>query len=135
VYTPGILFGKSSTNSVQDREQRERGSGDGSPLSGVPHNLQMSEPRILIRLLWMYFAWNWEFGSTLSKLRNFGGGRSNPLNPHPLYVTVRFRHPVRTKKTDYIRHVVTRTLSNINAKRLVNSCWLIVLRRLDDKWL
>ena len=29
---PGILFGGDSTNSVEDREQRERGSGDGSPL-------------------------------------------------------------------------------------------------------
>ena len=30
---PGILFGRGgSTNSVEDRGQRERGSGDGSPL-------------------------------------------------------------------------------------------------------
>jgi len=30
---PGILFrGGGSTNSVEDRGQRERGSGDGSPL-------------------------------------------------------------------------------------------------------
>jgi hypothetical protein len=34
----------------------------------------MSETRILIRLLRMYFPRNWEFGSALSKLRNFGGG-------------------------------------------------------------
>jgi hypothetical protein len=33
----------------------------------------MSETRILIRLLWMYFPRNWEFGSALSKLRKFGG--------------------------------------------------------------
>jgi hypothetical protein len=32
-YCPGILFGAGgSTNSVDDREQRERGSGGGSPL-------------------------------------------------------------------------------------------------------
>ena len=29
---PGIFFGGGSTNSVGDREQRERGSGGGSPL-------------------------------------------------------------------------------------------------------
>ena len=29
---PGILFAGSSTNSVEDRGQRERGSGGGSPL-------------------------------------------------------------------------------------------------------
>ena len=29
---PGILFGRGSTNSVEDRGQRERGSGGGSPL-------------------------------------------------------------------------------------------------------
>ena len=34
----------------------------------------MSESRILVRLLRMYFPRNWEFGSALSKLRNFGGG-------------------------------------------------------------
>jgi hypothetical protein len=47
--------------------------------SGVPLNLQMSENRILIRLLQMYFPRNWEFGSALSKLQNWGG--LNP--PHP----------------------------------------------------
>ena len=29
---PGILFGRGSTNSVEDRGQRERGSEGGSPL-------------------------------------------------------------------------------------------------------
>ena len=29
---PGILFGGDSTNSVEDRGQREQGSGGGSPL-------------------------------------------------------------------------------------------------------
>ena len=33
----------------------------------------MSESRILVRLLRMYFTRNWEFGSALSKHRNFGG--------------------------------------------------------------
>jgi hypothetical protein len=37
-------------------------------------NLQMSESRILIRLLRMCFPRNWEFGLALSKLWNFVGG-------------------------------------------------------------
>jgi hypothetical protein len=57
---PAILGGYK--NSVEDREQREWGSGGGSPQSGVPLNLQMSETRILIRLLRMYFLRNREFG-------------------------------------------------------------------------
>ena len=32
VVFPGILFGGGSTNSVEDRGQRQRGSGGGSPL-------------------------------------------------------------------------------------------------------
>ena len=35
---------------------------------------KMSESHILVRLLPMYFPRNWEFGSALSKLRNFEGG-------------------------------------------------------------
>jgi hypothetical protein len=60
-FTPGIFFG-GSTNSVEDREQRERGPGAVAPWSGVSLNLQMSETHIMIRLLWMYFPRNWEFG-------------------------------------------------------------------------
>jgi hypothetical protein len=52
----------------------------------------MSESRILVRLLRMFFPRNYEFGSALSKLRNFPGrgGRggfehSNP--PPPRYAT------------------------------------------------
>jgi hypothetical protein len=45
---------------------------------------------ILIRLLWMYFIRNWEFGSALSKLRNFVGGEVW-MPPNPLqYATVSF---------------------------------------------
>ena len=39
---PGILFGRGSTNSVEYRGQKERGSGDGSPIvrgSGCSSNL------------------------------------------------------------------------------------------------
>jgi hypothetical protein len=48
---------------------------------------KMSETRILVRLLRMYFPRNWEFGSALSKLRNFGGGGLNPPNPPPGYAS------------------------------------------------
>jgi hypothetical protein len=50
----------------------------------------MSETRILISLLWMYFTRNWEFGSALSKLRNFGGGGEVeiPKTLPPPYATV-----------------------------------------------
>jgi hypothetical protein len=61
---------------IQLTEGRENGDlGAVAPLSGVPLNLQMSETCILIR-----FLRNWEFGSALSKLRNFGGG-GGPLPP------------------------------------------------------
>jgi hypothetical protein len=33
----------------------------------------MIETHITIRLLWLYFPQNWEFGSALSKLQNFEG--------------------------------------------------------------
>jgi hypothetical protein len=44
-----------------------------------------NETHIIIRLLRMYIPRNWEFGSALEKLRNFGGGL-NPPNP-PRYAT------------------------------------------------
>jgi hypothetical protein len=68
--------GGSSTNSVQD--MRENGD------LGVPLNLQMNETRILIKLLQKYIPRNWEFGSALSKLWNFGWGFEPP---HPRYAT------------------------------------------------
>ena len=48
----------------------------------------MSESRILVRLLRMYFPRNWEFGSALSKLHNFEGGGFEPPNP-PRFATER----------------------------------------------
>jgi hypothetical protein len=45
----------------------------------------MNETNILIRLLRMYIPWNWEFGSALAKLKNFGGG--GVLTPKPLFGT------------------------------------------------
>jgi hypothetical protein len=45
----------------------------------------MSETHISIRLLRMYFPRNWEFGSALPKLRNFGvGGLGTPLEVRQL---------------------------------------------------
>jgi hypothetical protein len=80
VVCPGIFSVGGFTNSVENRGQIERGSGDGSPYSGVPLNLQMNETHILIRLLWMYIPQNWEFSSALVKPQNFGGvGGLNPL--------------------------------------------------------
>jgi hypothetical protein len=47
----------------------------------------MNETHILIRLLQMYIPWNWEFGSALATLQNFGEGL-NPPNPTSRYATV-----------------------------------------------
>jgi hypothetical protein len=63
-------------------ESRENGDlGAVAPYSGVLLSLQVCETRILIRLLRMYFPRNREFGSALSKLRNFGGFETP--NPPP----------------------------------------------------
>jgi hypothetical protein len=65
-----------------DRGQSDRVDGSGRPESGVPLDLQMSETRILIRLLRIYFPQISEFGSA-SEFR-WGG-----LNPQtaPRYAT------------------------------------------------
>jgi hypothetical protein len=67
-------------------EGRENGGfGAVAPKSGVHLNLQISETRILITFFPMYFPRNWNFGSALSKLRNFGGGgRLTPPPQNPL---------------------------------------------------
>ena len=57
---PGILFGGSSTNSVADRGQRERGSGGGSPLvrgSGGSCNLVQEVSFHMVKFLnFWYFS-------------------------------------------------------------------------------
>ena len=57
---PGILFGGGSTNSVEDRGQRERGSGCGRPLvrgSGGSCNLvQEVAARMVNFLNFWYFS-------------------------------------------------------------------------------
>jgi hypothetical protein len=69
-------------------EGRENGNlGAVVPWSEVPLNLQMSETRILIRLLRMYFPRNWEFGSALSKLRNFSKRLLNEVSLNPTHTS------------------------------------------------
>jgi hypothetical protein len=71
---PGIVFKGGSTNSVEDRGQREWGSGGHSPL--VRGSVQFAIRFDFVKLsgcrglLRMYFPRNWEFSSALSKLRN-----------------------------------------------------------------
>jgi hypothetical protein len=56
------------------KDGRKNGDlGAVTPYSGFPLNLQTSETRVLMRLLWMYLPRNWEFGSALSELRIFRG--------------------------------------------------------------
>jgi hypothetical protein len=74
------FFGGCSTNSVEDRENGDLGV---VAQSVVPLDLQMNETRILIRLLSVYIPRNWEFGSALSKFRNFRGGFKTPQTPTP----------------------------------------------------
>jgi hypothetical protein len=79
-YHPGIFFSAEGVQQIQLRtEGRENVDlGAAAPKSEVPLNLQMSETHILIRFLWMYFPRTWEFGSALSKLRDFKGGVFEP---------------------------------------------------------
>jgi hypothetical protein len=91
-------------------EGRENGDlGAIAPWSGVPFNLQMSETRILIRLLRMCFLRNWEFCSALSKLRNFGG------NEHPKPPSPSVRHC--TRQYVPVTSYTVRRMSKINKQR------------------
>jgi hypothetical protein len=61
----------------QHRYCRSNGNlGSGSPLVRGSAKFENEWNPHFIRLLWMYsyFPRNWEFGSALSKLQNFGGG-------------------------------------------------------------
>jgi hypothetical protein len=79
--TQDFFEGGGGVQQIQLRlENREWGSGGGSPLSGVPLNLQMNETNILIRLLQLYIPRNWKFGSALAKFR--GGGLNPPSVRH-----------------------------------------------------
>jgi hypothetical protein len=81
---PGILIGWGGGKFNKFSSHRAENGDQGAviPKSGVPLTLQMSETHILIRMLWMYFPRNWEFGPALSKLRNFGAGKGfNPQSP------------------------------------------------------
>jgi hypothetical protein len=65
---------RGSTNPAADNGRENGDLGAVVRYSEVPLNLQMSDTGIIIRLSRMYFPRNWEFGSALSTLRNFGGG-------------------------------------------------------------
>jgi hypothetical protein len=87
-----------STNSVEDRGQRERGSRGSSPLVRGSAQfailfdfVKLSGCRGLLR---MYFPWNCEFGSALSKLRNFGGGLNTP---NPTLFNMAYANPSKKK--------------------------------------
>jgi hypothetical protein len=56
---------------------------------------KMSESRLLVGLLRMYFPRNWEFGSALSKLRNFGVGGGGLNTPNPLGTPLVLREDIR----------------------------------------
>jgi hypothetical protein len=92
-----------STNSDEDRE---------NGVWGAVVNLQTSEPRILIRLLRMYFPRNWEFGSAFSKHRNFGEGVSTP--PPPRYATAD-KHDTHSSLSQ--RHTIQPDLTNSTIAR------------------
>jgi hypothetical protein len=66
--------GRCSTNSVENCGQRAERTGiwGGSPLDRGSAQFACEWTRSLIRLLRMYCKRNWEFGSALSKLWNFG---------------------------------------------------------------
>jgi hypothetical protein len=76
VHSSGVprIFFVGGCNKFSWGQRAERtGSGGGSHQSDVSLCLQISETRIVIGLLRMYFPTNWDFSSTLSKLRNFVG--------------------------------------------------------------
>jgi hypothetical protein len=99
-----------------------------APSSGVPLNLQMSQTGILIRLLRIYFPRNWEFGSALSKLRNFvGRGGLNPPKSHlgmPLFTApfltnsllcnIRYLISDTNKMHAYLLHMYTMFLPHVS---------------------
>jgi hypothetical protein len=71
---------------TESRENRDLGGGSplvrGSAQSAIRFDfVKLSGCRGLLR---MYFPRNWEFGSALPKLRNFGGGLNTPNPPSPL---------------------------------------------------
>jgi hypothetical protein len=93
-----FFFVGCSTNSVEDRGQRERRSGSSSPLIRGSAQftirfdfVKLSGCRGLLR---MYFPRNWACGSALSKLRvSGGGGGVEHPNPPPPPVPPGFRMP------------------------------------------
>jgi hypothetical protein len=81
---PGIFCGGAGfKNSVEDRGQRERGSGGCSPLvTGFTQFVNEQNP-YSNQVVTDYIPRNWEFTSAFSKLRNFGEGGVEPHKPPP----------------------------------------------------
>jgi hypothetical protein len=63
--------------------ESEFGSWGGSLLVRGSTQSEMNETRILITLLRMYISGNWDFGSALANLRNFGREWGPPPPPQP----------------------------------------------------
>jgi hypothetical protein len=84
----GIFFwGGGGTNVVEDRGQREWGSGGGCPGSGVMLNLQVSETCILIGLLRIIFHGIGNLAQLCQYFRISGGGGVEPPTPLLRYAT------------------------------------------------
>jgi hypothetical protein len=82
----------------------------------------MSETRILIRLLRMYFLRNWEFGSAC---QNFGisGGRGERIEPsnHPSRCTTELRYHFGGKRDGeriILKSVSNNTVCSLNTGRI-----------------
>jgi hypothetical protein len=79
-----------------------------TPKSGVPLNLQMSETRILIRLLWIIFLGNGNSAQLCQNLGFGGGGGVKPPHPHGTQLAILqakifvLQTPVRLIYTVYI---------------------------------
>jgi hypothetical protein len=110
---PGIFFRGGGVPQIQLRAA-DIENGDLGSVALL--NLQMSETRILIRLLRMYFSWNREISSALSKLRNFG----TPLGYTELKFCYRVSYteylkvPVVALFTSFPRHDLWSQVSRLN---------------------
>jgi hypothetical protein len=121
-----FCFGGFNKFSWGQRAERTGIWGRWPPSQGFHSICKMSETRILIRLLRMYFPENWEFCSALSKLRNFGGGGGGePTNP------LSVRHWIMQNKALLDNKIRRKIGVQLNAKV---SCILNTLQTVDCVW-
>jgi hypothetical protein len=115
-----------STNSVEDRGQREWGSGGNSPL--VRGSAQFAIWFDFVKLsgcrglLQIYFPRNWEFGSALSKLQNFRGGVWTPKPPPRYVIDVTYNRGIRKQKLQTFWRPVNYTWCQDNGTVTSTSC-------------